>query len=292
MRKRLQNVFFNEHKTYIMKRLIQLLFVAGLLFTLQSCQKEGSTDNQDNLKAPTVPNAALLTIPTQSFGLVDHKESSSTRNGKANWIHAGINVLVWNTIIYTHTATPITAFRHSFNSEAVYLGDLTWEWKYAYQAPTENGGQNYDISLTGQYIENQAEVSWTMTVSVSGSANEFVWFEGVVSTDNSSGIFKINTISADHQPYLELAFDKNLDSNDAKIRFSNILENDGGNGDYIEWRTANGDEYDRAYDIFIKNNLLEIQANEADDFGRVKDQKHFDDSEWHCWDSNKISIDC
>ena len=65
-----------------------------------------------------------------------------------------------------------------------------------------------------------------------------------------------------------------------------------GNGDYIEWRTMNGTDYDRAYDVFLDNNLLEIQANEVEENGRVKDPNHFNDSEWHCWDSSKFSIDC
>ncbi len=264
----------------------------GLLFVLQSCEKEGSLDNPDNLSAPNIPSATLLTIPTQTFGFVADKEESSTRNDKANWIHAGVNVLVWNTIIFTQTAIPINAFRNSFNSKAEYLGDLTWEWKYSYQAPMDNGGKDYDVSLTGQYISGNKEVAWTMTVTEAGIHNGFVWYEGAVSTDHSSGSFKINTVSADPKPYLELSFDKDADSNDISIRFSNILVGNAGNGDYIEWRTANGSDYDRAYDVFLDNNLLEIQANEVEDNGRVKDPKHFNDSEWHCWDAAKFSIDC
>ena len=105
-----------------MRRSIYLFFVLGILFTLQSCTQEGSNDNPDNLAAPSIPPTSLFTIPTQSFGLVSDKESTSTRNDKSNWIHAGLNILVWNSVVFTYTAVPVAAFGHSFDYKAEYLG--------------------------------------------------------------------------------------------------------------------------------------------------------------------------
>ena len=264
----------------------------GILFTLQSCTQEGSIENPDNLAAPSLPPTSLFTIPTQSFGLVSDKESSSTRNEKSNWIHAGLNVLVWNSVVFINTAVPIAAFSHSFEYKPEFLGNKTWEWKYQYQAPPVDGSKKYDVSLTGKYISNIEEVAWTMTVTEEGNSNGFVWFEGVVSTDHSMARFTVNKDPQDPKPYMEISSSRNLDSNDVTIRFSNILANDPGKGDYIEWRTHNGNEYDRAYDVFTNDDLLEIEANESSKEGRVKHPSHFNDDEWQCWDSDKFNIDC
>jgi hypothetical protein len=53
-----------------------------------------------------------------------------------------------------------------------------------------------------------------------------------------------------------------------------------------------GSEYDRAYDVFTKESLLEIQANSAAENGRVKHPSHFNDSDWHCWNTKQVNIDC
>ena len=275
-----------------MKRSIYLLFILGILFTLQSCTKDDPIDNPQNLSAPSIPPVSLFTIPTQTFGVAGDNNTISTRNDKSNWVHAGVNVLVWNSVVFVNTAIPIAAFGRSFDYDPEYLGDLTWEWTYEYQAPPEHGSKKYDVSLTGQYISENEEVAWTMNVNESGNSNKFTWYEGIVSKDHTTGLFTINKDPFNPKPYMSISFDKKIASNDITIRFSNVLANDPGNGDYIEWRTDNGSEYDRAYDVSIEGGLLEIQANEANENGRVKHPSHFNDSEWHCWNTNQVNIDC
>lgn len=275
-----------------MKRSIYLFFILGLLFTLQSCNKDDVQDNPQNLAAPSIPPASLFTIPTQSFGVAGDKNTISTRNDKSNWVHAGLNVLVWNTVVFVNTAVPVAAFGHAFEYDPEYIGNLTWEWSYDYQSPPDHGSKKYEVSLTGQYISDNNEVEWTMVVEEKGTSNKFTWYEGIVSRDNKSGLFTINMNPNNPEPYMTLGFDVKVATEDITIRFTNVTEDAPGNGDYIEWRTDNGSEYDRAYDVFTENILLEIQANEVNENGRVKDPKHFDDSDWHCWNSNQVNIDC
>ena len=200
--------------------------------------------------------------------------------------------LVWNTVVFVNTAVPTAAFGHSFDYDPVYLGDLTWEWSYQYQAPPEHGSNKYDVSLTGQYVSENEEVAWTMVVNETGNSNKFTWYEGTVSRDHTNGIFTINKDPLNPKPYMSLSFEKRNDLKDITIRFSNVLANDPGNGDYIEWSTDNGSDYDRSYDVSTKEGLLEIEANELDKNGRVKHQNHFNDSDWHCWDTKQFNIDC
>lgn len=53
-------------------------------------------------------------------------------------------------------------------------------------------------------------------------------------------------------------------------------------------------EFNRFYDIFnIENdNLLEINWNETDKNGRVKDPIKYGDDEWHCWDQDLQDSEC
>lgn len=275
-----------------MKRSVYLFLILGLLFTLQSCQKDDGPEAPQNLVAPSIPPISLVTIPTQTFEFAGSNNTISTRNDKSNWVHAGVNVLVWNTVVFANTAIPITAFSHAFDYEAEYIGDLTWEWTYDYQSPPDHGSTKYEVSLTGQYISNNDEVAWTMTVTEKGTSNSFVWYEGIVSRTNTTGMFTINKDPQNPQPYMSIEFSKKVASNDVTIRFSNVLANDPGQGDYIEWRTENANELDRIYHVFTKDNLLEIEANDANRNGRVKDPAHFEDSDWHCWNTAKVNIDC
>jgi hypothetical protein len=71
------------------------------------------------------------------------------------------------------------------------------------------------------------------------------------------------------------------------------------NGEYIQYGTVANTEFDRFYDIFMKNdtnttltNLTEIEWNYADKHGHVKDPNKFGDSNWHCWDTNFTDMVC
>jgi len=275
-----------------MKRIIYIFFAVGILFALQSCNKDSNDDNPDNLAAPAIPDTALFTIPTQSFGVAGGKDTSSTRNDKSNWIHAGLNVLVWNTVVFVNTAIPIAAFGHAFDYEAEYIGNLTWEWTYEYQSPPDNGSKKYDVSLTGKYINSNDEVAWTMAVNEQGSSAKFVWYEGIVSVNHTGGSFTVNKDPLNPKPYMKIDFTRKVATNDVTIRFSNVLSGDVGEGDYIEWRTQNGETFDRGYDVWNKESLLEIEANDVSKDGRVKHPIHFGDEEWHCWDTDQFNIDC
>ncbi|MDF1699251.1 MAG: hypothetical protein P1U56_25575 [Saprospiraceae bacterium] len=275
-----------------MKKSFFLFLALGFILALQSCTKEDALEAPDNLAAPSIPPTDVFTIPTQTFGIAEDQTIATTRNDKSNWVHAGLNVLVWNTVVFVNTAIPIAAFGHSFNYESEFIGDLTWQWKYEYQAPPANGSTKYDVTLTGQYINNLEDVAWKMVVQEAGTSNEIVWYEGIVKANHSEGSFTVNRYPQNPEPYVTLSFNKDFDKDNVTIRFTNVIPNDPGNGDFIEWMAEPTGEYDRHYDVSTDGNLIEIEANELEKNGRVKDPKHFEDEEWHCWDTNQKNIDC
>jgi len=232
-----------------------------------------------------------MAIPSQSFGLVEDKVEANSRTSKSNWIHAGSNVLVWNTVLIAHTSLPIAAFHRSFDAEPKYISDNTWEWTYKHQTSADLGGKLLDVSLTGQYISNTKKVHWNMTVAESDTDNTAVWISGVSSVEDWSGNFEIYEIGNNGQPYLGLSY--RIDEDQSRIiHFENIRTDNEGFGDYIEWKTEMSTTFDRAYNINLSNKMIEIQSNSSDDSGRVKDQLHFGDADWHCWDMSKTNIEC
>ena len=275
-----------------MKKSFFLFCLLGLSLAFHSCTKDDSQIPPENLSAPTIPSAELFAIPVESFGNFTDGEIATTRNNKSNWIHAGVNVLVWNTVVFVNTAIPIAAFGHSFNFESEYVGNLTWQWEYEYETLPAQGSKKYDVTLTGQYIGNNEQVAWKMTVQEEGTSTDFVWYEGIVNTDHTGGTFTVFRNPESPESYVRLAFTRDLTTSDVSVTFTNIIPNAPGNGDYIYWQTETGSEYDRHYDVSTDGNLLEIEANHLNKNGRVKDVKHFGDENWRCWDTAQKNIDC
>lgn len=273
-----------------------ILFFALLLSLsiFQSCEKESfDNGNPDNLVAPTLPTTDLYSIPTAA--LRDDEADNIANSAPPgvtykNWIHAGLNLLVWNTVVVSQVTLPIAAFAEAFNHQAEFIGNATFEWAYQYTAP---GANIYNISLTGQYISNTQEVDWVMTASKVGGFSDIIWYTGSTNQGNTQGTFTLNRNSNNPEPYLELAYTRNNSNNDGVVRYTNVAPNDPGNGNYIEYRTESSNTFNRAFDLDLgSGNFLEIQWNEPSGEGRVKHENHFNDTEWHCWNVDKVDVDC
>ena len=65
-------------------------------------------------------------------------------------------------------------------------------------------------------------------------------------------------------------------------------------GSYIVHALAEGEPYDRAYNIYIAadDNLSEIEWHALEKYGRRRDPAVFGDDQWHCWDYTLADVDC
>ena len=268
-----------------------LMLLIGL-FIFQSCQFDPSgNNNSNNLVAPKIPPAAMFTMPTESFN--ESKSDTEEKTNFENWIHAGLNLLAWNTVVVTHMVAPTAAFANAFNHQGVFIGDATFAWTYQYQAPPGLGGQKYNITLTGQYINNEEDVAWTMTASQIGGFSNFVWYDGVVAADHSQGRFTLHQHPNNPQAFIQLDYERGASETDASLRFTNIVPNNPNNGQYIEYRTTSDDDLNRAFDVQLEaGNFLEILWNEPSGYGQVRHPFHFNDAAWHCWNSSQQNMDC
>jgi hypothetical protein len=277
-----------------MKNLMLFFALATVLVFTQSCEKEPQEEEIQNLVAPELPPADMFTMPISEVRETDTDTTNQTGGVTYwNWAHAALSLVGWNTVVYLNMVVPTTAFAHAFNAEATYIGNLTFQWVYQYHAPQNLGGHFYDVSLTGQYINNTQEVAWTMTVSQVGGFSDFVWYTGVTASGNTEGSFILNRNPANPEPYLRMDYQDGLLPEDGTLRFTNVIPTDPANGHYLEYRVDAAAEFNRAFDVQgPPNNFLEIRWSEPAGNGQVRHPQRFNDNEWHCWDTEQRDVDC
>lgn len=278
-----------------MKKLFSLILLALAITLFSSCEEGVPTPINDQV-APTLPAAEIYTLPTDALTETTQDTMGNRTNGVTykNWVHSGINLVVWNTAIVLNVAVPIAAFGRALNETPVFIGNATFAWTYIYRAPAIQGGKVYNIVLTGQYINNAQEVEWVMTASQIGGFQDFEWLRGTVATDFMEANFTLNHKPNNPEPYLSIEQANN--GSDQSIRYTNINPSNSGIGGYIEYRVDANTQYNRAFDVNSGpnqgNQLLEIQWTVPGNQGRVKDPAHFNDTDWHCWNSQLQDTNC
>jgi len=240
--------------------------------------------------APTIPPVETYTMPTETLRTTNTDTTAASNAGNTywNWLHAGVNLAVWSTVAYVNIAPPTAAFQRAFYEQPTYTGNNTFQWEYRYDA---DNNKKYDIVLTGKYISNQQEVEWELIGSEIGGFSNFKWFTGTTAVNFNYGTYTLNKNPFNPKAYLELEYN-NTDPAQASLRFTDI-EPGQGNGNYIEYRNNLNDYLNKEFDLRInQNNLLEIKWNDAAHDGRVRHSSHFNDNDWHCWDTDQLDIQC
>jgi len=273
-----------------MKKLILFFLFIGALAIFQSCEKEVAMDDFEALGPPELPAVEVFDLSLDHFEGIDAKNSmpKSGNMTKWNWLHAGLNILVWNTVVVVNLATPVAALGAAFNEEAVYLGEGVYEWKYQFTEDNES----LQIKLTGTYTSTEDEIAWKMSISPVGSDEEFVWLTALTTPYESEYILYHQI--EDPETYLKINHQVNANNPEEKsTRFTNIIPGDENNGDYIEYRAMPDALYNRGYDVYQSDeDFLEIELNEPAGDGRVRHPIHFGDNEWYCWDEEKEDVEC
>jgi hypothetical protein len=279
-----------------MKNLSLFLILFLSLAFFQSCEKDDVNPPNDQA-APIIPPMETFVMSFQGFSESEVDTAEVTHGGAdsrsvtfRNWAYAGGNVLVWNLIIGANMVVPVASFAESFNHDPVYTGNGVWAWTYNFNA----AGALHTATLTGEFINSGDDVQWVMTISKTGGFTDFEYYRGVVAVDRSEANWTLNNQPNNPQSFLSIHYVNGGAAGESSIRYTNIIPGAAGNGDYIEYRIQPGNDFNRAYDVFLinDNNLLEIEWDEPARNGRVKNLMHFGDEEWHCWDVDKLDVDC
>lgn len=273
-----------------MKKLNLFLAIAFSIFILQSCVKDPVVDLQESQTAPQLPAVESFIMPFQDFS-EDKREGLESRTVN-NFSYSVGNILIWNSLLNTHLRIPVLSFVAALNQQAEYQGSGVWLWAYDF---TDDQGNTFNAELYGELLASE-EIKWDMYVSKVGGFQDMHWYSGITANDNSIATWTINFDVNNPRPFIKIDFERNNGYGAAAIRYTNIIPNEPGNGGYIEYREGEGaaDGFDRAYDVYKieMDNLLEINWDELNKNGRVKDVKRYYDDEWHCWGTNYQDIDC
>lgn len=265
-----------------MKVFMKTFFTVILIIavSLQSCKK----DNPG--VAPELPAEASFTTDFSDF----NDNSKLLFDGTSvNWKHAAGNVFVWNVIIYVGLAVPVASYAEAVkNHPAEYQGDNVWLWQYSFIDKQNN---TYNAKLYGTLSADA--VDWEMYISKEGSYTDFKWYTGKSLLDKSKVNWTLYESPTKQNELLSIEWNKTSDTT-ANIKYMNIKPGATENGGYIKYGNGGGEDYNAYYLIYNKgqDNLIEINWDQTNKNGRVKDQKKFGDTDWHCWNTVLEDITC
>ncbi|MEX0981625.1 MAG: hypothetical protein WD577_01005 [Bacteroidales bacterium] len=256
-----------------------LLLSFGLMVVGMSCEKE--------IETMTLPPAESLVIDWSAFPNNGTKSAEEAELTKVNWFNSAATIFVWNTVVAANMAIPTVAYAAAFNNAPVYLGDNTWEWSYS----VTHKERTFIAQLTGARIDKNT-FSMEMVLSEAGGFGEFKWFEGVIRYDRTEANWILRRSPDKPDDYLEIAYDKSLETGIKNIRYTVIDPQDSLYNGYVEFGIDPELDLDAHYTISGGDNTTQIEWSTLNKMGRVMSQDLFGDANWHCWDSELNDVDC
>jgi hypothetical protein len=271
----------------IQKILLNIVVVVALFFPT-ACNK---SDDDADIKPTTPPEIPPESTFAADFSGFTDKDTTNTKSSISyhNWWFSASNVMVWNVIINVNMIVPVAAFRESFNHVPVYDPDLSsWIWSYNFFAQ----GKTHLAELHGTVMNDS--VKWEMYITKQGEYSDFLWYHGISHNNNTSGDWHLNAEPNDPKEYIYIEWHRDPQQNEADIKYTNVKEGAPGIGGYIFYGVNEDPVFNAFYNIYNaqNNNFTEIEWHRTNENGRVSDEMHFGDTEWHCWDENLMDIIC
>lgn len=259
-----------------MRKLIVFLLLVGLL---QSCEED-----KNNEPAPELPPQFSMVMDYSAFTTNKNLDVTAF-----NWGYSALNLAVWNTILTVNLAIPVAAFVESFNHEGEYNEEINgWKWNYSFTAAGANHTAELEATLVSEGVQ------WEMFIRLNNGDNRFLWFSGISSIDRTHGEWELNYNAQNPTNYLDIEWNYNYTDSTGDIKYTIVDPNNEQVGSFIEYGLTTSTPYDAYYDISLtkEQKFTEIEWNITTIEGRVKDEVHFGDTDWHCWDSDLQDIDC
>ena len=256
---------------------VNLIIAALMIVSLAGCKK-------DDPEAPLLPPSSSFVMDYSEFDDNSFKSASTA----ANFVFAGTHVAVWNTVLFFNLVVPVAAFWESFNHQAEYQGNSTWTWDYNFNVI----GIQHKAEL--QAVLDGAEVQWKMYISKDGNYSNYLWYSGSTRVDRTYANWTLNSDPANPQQYLNVEWNRNAQTGLENIKYKNVIPGHADNGSYIYYEQSNDADLDRVYDIYGSgnDNLINIKWHHLNKDGRVKNEAHFGDTDWHCWDIDYTDMVC
>jgi hypothetical protein len=269
-----------------MKKLCSLVIIIILSTGLFiSCKK-------DKGEPPVLPPKESMLMDFSNFAST--KKSAEFIPGEkgtanSNWEYAAVVAGYWRVIINTNLIVPVTAFKLAVEQAPVNIGTKTWQWSYTVTLP----GGTYKARLTG--LIRSSDVQWKMYITGESTDvfAEFLWFEGTSKLDATGGQWILYQDALAPVAYLQIDWTK-TDTSVGYIKYT-YLKNDTFLNSYIEYGlTSNvlNAYYTIHYYNSVKFSDVNVEWNTTTYNGHVKSIDYLGDSNWYCWDSNKVNTIC
>jgi hypothetical protein len=262
-------------KRIMLKSVVAIVFLSTLLV---SCKKD------EKKTSPVLPPQESMLMNFSNFSSAKKSISINDTVGYGNWGASALTVGFWSLAVYINSAIPVAAFKEAFNHQPVSLGDTTWRWAYSID--------NYGFKLDAKM--NSSSTNWTMYVTKTSGLGmnftDFIWFTGTSSNNGTSATWRLNRgPEFNGRPYLDVTWTKNV-----SLRYTLVDTTEAGVGNYLEYDKINEAGLDAQFLIRTVDHLndVDIQWNLANNNGRVKCQKWYNNLDWHCWDNNHKNTTC
>lgn len=274
-------------KTSMFKSTRVILGLSFLMATIfYGCNKDDDTVSGP---APNLPPESSFIMDFSDFTDTDTTAAYKSSLSHQHWGWAATNIFVWNAVLTITFAVPVAAFYESFHHEGIWDPDINaWVWSYNFMA----GGVAHLAQLQGSLVEGG--VRWEMYISKNNAYSDFLWYWGISNSNNTAGEWHLNGNPQDQQELILIEWNKSLLDGEADIKYTNVKEGVPEQGSYIFYGINQEEVHNSFYDIYFANldNLINIQWHRTNKNGRVKDENHFGDTEWRCWDENLLDIVC
>ena len=269
-----------------MKKLISLFFIiflSALIFT--TCKK-------DKGDPPIAPPPESMLIDFSNFTSLKKSVvfSSGTKGtANSNYEYASTVSGMWNLITETTLAVPIACYKATYEKAPVWVSDNTWEFDNSVIV----GAITYKARLVG--LISGKKVIWTLYIAREGTSSfpEFIWVDGESGTDGTNGQWIFNQSYSTQESLLQVDWTK-TGTEIETVKYT-YIKNDGLKTSFIDYGHISG-IFNSNYTIYYFNgvkfsNVL-IEWNSTTKNGRVQSLEYLGDSNWYCWDSNKINVSC
>lgn len=262
----------------------------GLLLIILLCFFAGC--KKDKGDPPVLPPKESMMIDfsnfenqTQSARLAT--EIKGTEN--SHWEFAALAAVTWKALLTMNLAVPVASFKLAIDQSPSWVSEKTWQWSYNVPA----GGVTYKARLTGQIIST--DVEWKMYITKEGAApfTDFLWFEGTSKIDGSGGEWTIYESNSSPVPMMQIEWTR-TGASVGTVKYSYVKT---GNfkDSYIEYGLT-GSALNAYYKIHYFNGVkfsdVDVEWSTTNHNGRVKSLDYLSDSNWHCWNENKINVTC
>ncbi|SNT31584.1 hypothetical protein SAMN05421640_3380 [Ekhidna lutea] len=262
-----------------MKKILAIALIPMTLLWSCSDDDQAAQDPQ-----PNMPPESSMAPNFENFE--DDGARAETVN---NWAYAATSVGIYSAILYSNLAVPVTAFKIGLKQDATYNTETNlWVWEYDISVPNKG---SYAVRLTADV--DGTNVDWTGYISLAGSFEDFVWFEGESNLNADAGSWTLYESPDNPSAWLSVNWSDNEATGVATSTFNVEKEGNFFESSITYTADANAD-FNRSVVIVDTNasNTIEVDWNKPSGEGRVKSEAHFEDTAYHCWDKTLNDTDC